>query len=388
MRSNDFVIMGKMKRVAEYLTLAAVLVGLPLGCAWIGGYHDVLADVAEIAPKCEEWVNDPARLWRVKCPFNWWIFAAMGGVVFAAVAPFARRALRSGASSSFCKSDQEIASPHFPWWGWVGVAVMTVGWVIAWNRFGCCRAIQRYPYVAQWAGFIVLVNALCVKRAGWCPLTDRTKSYLPLFPASSLFWWFFEYLNRYVWNWFYIGVPGIGPVEYVIFATVCFASVLPGVVGVAALLGTFKVFDEAAYAGMAKVDIRSGVSVVTLAGLTLIGLAGIVFFPQFAYPLLWISPLMGFVLVQVMFKEKCVLDVLADGNWGIVFRFAIAALVCGLVWETWNYYSLAKWIYNVPWAERFKVWEMPVMGFAGYLPFGMECAVIAAWIDERLIRRG
>ena len=74
-----------------------------------------------------------------------------------------------------------------------------------------------------------------------------------------------------------------------------------------------------------------------------------------------------------------------DGNWGIVFRFAIAALVCGLVWETWNYYSLAKWIYNVPWAERFKVWEMPVMGFAGYLPFGMECAAIAHWISPKLV---
>ena len=188
-----------------------------------------------------------------------------------------------------------------------------------------------------------------------------------------------------MWNWFYVGVPGIGPVEYVIFATVCFASVLPGVVAVAAFLGTFKVFDESAYAGMAKVNIRSWVSVVTLAGLTLIGLAGIAFFPQFAYPLLWISPLMGFVLVQVMFREKCVLDVLARGNWGIVFRFAIAALICGFVWETWNYYSMAKWIYNVPWAERFKVWEMPVMGFGGYLPFGMECAVIAHWISPRLV---
>ena len=373
-----------MRRIIHYLTLAAVLVGLPLGCAWLGGYDEVLADVAEIAPRCEKWVNDPARLWRLKCPFNWWIFAAMGVVVLAAVWPFARRFCRALGMRRGRRPRPTVVG-RFPWWGWVGVAVMAVGWVVAWNRFECCRAIQRYPYVAQWAGFIVLVNALCVRRAGWSPLTDRTKSYLLLFPASSLFWWFFEYLNRYVWNWFYVGVPGIGPVEYVIFATVCFASVLPGVVAVAAFLGTFKVFDESAYAGMAKVNIRSWVSVVTLAGLTLIGLAGIAFFPQFAYPLLWISPLMGFVLVQVMFREKCVLDVLARGNWGIVFRFAIAALICGFVWETWNYYSMAKWIYNVPWAERFKVWEMPVMGFGGYLPFGMECAVIAHWISPRLV---
>ena len=144
-------------------------------------------------------------------------------------------------------------------------------------------------------------------------------------------------------------------------------------------------FDDSVYSGMAKVNIRSKVSIVTLSLLTLIGLTGIVFFPQFAYPLLWISPLMGFVLIQIAFREDCVLDVLSAGDWGLVFRFAIAALVCGLVWETWNYYSMAKWIYNVPWVERWKVWEMPIMGFGGYLPFGMECAVIAAWIDKRLI---
>ena len=152
-----------MKRIVQYLILAAVLVGLPLGCAWVGGYHEVLADVFEIAPKCEDWVNDPARLWRVKCPFNWWIFAAMGIAVSAAVLPFVRRAGRAFASA--CRGGRDStegrdSARHFPMWGWVGVAVMAVGWVIAWNRFECCRAIQRYPYVAQWAGFILLVNAL------------------------------------------------------------------------------------------------------------------------------------------------------------------------------------------------------------------------------------
>ena len=78
---------------------------------------------------------------------------------------------------------------------------------------------------------------------------------------------------------------------------------------------------------MVKVNIRSGRSVVALAGLTLIGLTGIVLFPSLAYPLLWISPLMGFVLVQVLFRERCVLDALTDGNWGIVFRFAVAAWI-------------------------------------------------------------
>lgn len=137
---------------------------------------------------------------------------------------------------------------------------------------------------------------------------------------------------------------------------------------------------------MAKVNVRSGASFAVMSVLSLVGLTGIVFCPQFTYPLLWISPLMVFVLVQVALKEPCVLDTLATGNWSLVIRFAFASLICGLTWETWNYYSMAKWIYAVPYVHRFQVWEMPLLGFGGYLPFGMECAAVAAWISPKLIR--
>ena len=372
-----------IKRIVHYLLLSLVLVGLPLGCAWIAGFEELLADVAALPPRCEEWMRDPARLWRVKCPFSWWVFALFAAITAAMVVPFVRRFVKA----LFGGAPGGLALPvgRFPVWGRVSLAVMVGGWVLAWTRFEWFAAFQRYPYVLQWGGFIGLMNALCVKRGGRSPLTHDTRHYLVLFPVSSLFWWFFEYLNRYVWNWFYIGVPGISPLEYVIFATVCFASVLPGVVVVAEFLGTFRLFDESVYSGMARVNIRSGKSIVILSLLTLFGLTGIVFFPQFAYPFLWISPLMGFVLLQVLMKEASVLDDLADGNWGLVFRFAVAALICGFVWETWNYYSYAKWIYNVPWVERWRIWEMPILGFAGYLPFGMECAAVAAWVAPSLV---
>ena len=72
-------------------------------------------------------------------------------------------------------------------------------------------------------------------------------------------------------------------------------------------------------------------------------------------------------------------------NWSLVLRFACAALVCGLCWETWNYYAVAKWVYAVPFVHRFQIWEMPLIGFAGYLPFGVECAAVTAWICPDLI---
>ena len=116
-----------------------------------------------------------------------------------------------------------------------------------------------------------------------------------------------------------------------------------------------------------------------------IGLTGIVFFPQYAYPFLWISPLAVFILVQNLLKEPSVLDTFAKGNWSVFFRFSLAALICGFCWETWNYYAVAKWVYAVPWVHRFQIWEMPLIGFGGYLPFGVECAAVTAWIYPKLV---
>ena len=63
---------------------------------------------------------------------------------------------------------------------------------------------------------------------------------------------------------------------------------------------------------------------------------------------------------------------------------AVAALICGFFWEMWNFFSLARWNYAVPFVHRFQIFEMPLLGYAGYLPFGAECAVIA----DVLIKRG
>ena len=41
-------------------------------------------------------------------------------------------------------------------------------------------------------------------------------------------------------------------------------------------------------------------------------------------------------------------------------------------WEMWNYYSYPKWIYHVPWGGWLPIFEMPLLGYGGYLPFALE----------------
>jgi hypothetical protein len=38
----------------------------------------------------------------------------------------------------------------------------------------------------------------------------------------------------------------------------------------------------------------------------------------------------------------------------------------------WNYFAMPKWYYTVPFFDYPKVFEMPLLGYFGYIPFGWE----------------
>lgn len=64
------------------------------------------------------------------------------------------------------------------------------------------------------------------------------------------------------------------------------------------------------------------------------------------------------------------------GDWRALIAAAAAALICGFFWELWNYKSLARWEYAVPFVDRFHIFAMPILGYGGYLPFGWECLLM------------
>lgn len=375
-----------IKRIVHYLLLAAILLGTPFVSCYLGGYDEILEGMKAFPPRTEDWGMRHDFLWNFKRPFHWGFFIGFSLFTLLCLYPFLKRGMAAFYASLRNRSRGKGEAFAFPWWGWIGIGIMLGGWYLSWNRFEWFRPYQvMMSYMPVWLGFILLMNALCVKRSGRSPMTDYPWAYLATFPASSLFWWFFEYLNRYVWNWYYVGISELGAFEYSAYATICFASVLPAVTAVAAWLHTFPAFDDSVYSGMARVNLRRPFWCLFLFVLSAVGLTGIVFFPAYAYPLLWISPVTVFLLVQFLLRQESVLDTLSCGNWSIFFRFAIASLICGFCWETWNYHALAKWVYAVPYVQRFHVWEMPLVGFAGYLPFGVECAAVTAWISPFLV---
>jgi len=116
------------------------------------------------------------------------------------------------------------------------------------------------------------------------------------------------------------------------------------------------------------------------------GLTGIGVYPNLLFSLVWLSPGLIMLSLQVLRGERHVLTDIVDGDWSTALSSALAALFCGWFWEMWNYCSLAQWQYSIPYVNRFHIFEMPVLGYAGYLPFGLECAVIGGLLSAVIHR--
>jgi hypothetical protein len=276
-------------------------------------------------------------------------------------------------------SRQRIATP-FPLWGWLGLGLLLFGWFAAWTRMPWLAWIQEHTYVLPWSGYILLVNAWCAKRSGRSLLTDSPRRFLALILASVFFWWFFEYLNRFVQNWHYVGGADYSAGTYALMASLAFATVLPAVLSTQRLLLTFTLFDP----GLEKLlplRVRHGRAIAWAA---LIGAAGCLSFlgiyPDRLFSTVWFAPLLILTALGHLSGERTIFSPLAHGDWRAILASAIAATICGFFWEMWNVCSLARWEYAVPFVDRFHIFAMPLLGYGGYPPFGLECLAVGRQI--------
>ena len=364
---------SRVKTAFVFLVVSLLLLGLPLAGVWLVGKP--LAPYLAFPPLTRQ--ISPA-------PFSGVVFAALAALSLATVAGLARVVMRAAYGVVARPPARGVS---FPGWGWAGVIALAIAWTLAWARFPWFKGLQAYTFTPLWLAYIVVVNALSHRRTGHCLMLDRPGYFAALFPLSALFWWYFEYLNRYVQNWYYAGIQQFGPEQYALFATLAFSTVLPAVLSTREWLASFAWLGQGA-AGIWPVSMRHArrVAVAVLIGAGT-ALAGVGVWPNVLFPVLWVSPLLIIVALQALMGEATLFAPLRSGDWRPVYLPALAGLMCGFFWELWNYKSLAQWRYAVPWVQRYEIFEMPALGYLGYIPFGVECAVIGGLLERLLAGR-
>ena len=348
--------------------LSLLLLGLPLVGLGVAG--NTLDPYFEYPPQTH---------YIVHAPFSWPLFvltccvglASLSGIVYLLVKD--RQVLR--ANRTLHRSN----GGSWPWWGWAGLGLMLLSWYLAWSRFTWLGDLQRMTFTPIWVGYILFINAWTFRREGRCLASHDRRYLLLLFPLSTLFWWYFEYLNRFVQNWFYIGVNDYSSLQYTLLASLAFSTVLPAVMSTHQWLrSVFGLTDLPKTAVPVYLARRSlAIFLLSLSAFALVMLGVL---PDLLFPFLWFAPLLVLFALQGIRREPDLVREFRLRGWQVIYLPALAALQCGILWELWNYHSVAKWIYEVPYVDRFRIFEMPVAGFTGYIPFGIECLAIALLI--------
>mgnify|MGYP000117882304 CR=1 FL=1 len=302
---------------------------------------------------------------------SWTLF--VGGIIFLVLCstPFLIRLLTFPRTSiTGCTKNS------FPTWGWMALTSLMLFWIIAWSRFTWLDSFQLHTFTPLWLSYILLVSACTTRQTGRCLLLNETKYFLFLFPVSAGFWWIFEYLNRFGHNWYYLPVNEFDALHYFLFGSLCFSTVLPAIYVTYEFLKTFPIINDP-FKAWRRVNVGQGKGLGWLVLVTAtLGLVGIGMWPTRLYPLIWISPLLLLLGIQILQSHASFLEKLRKGDWRLVITPALAGLICGFFWELWNSQSLAHWEYSIPYLQVFHIFEMPILGYAGYIPFSITCLLV------------
>jgi hypothetical protein len=266
------------------------------------------------------------------------------------------------------RTESASVRASFPWHGWVGLALIAVTWPLNWG-VGIDGLRTHLLFFPLWLGYALVVDALVARRRGSSILTRSPGDFAGLFLASVPAWWLFEGINEWTRNWTYVGAEHFSDLEYGLLASVAFSTVIPAVLGTAELVRSFDWMYQF------KNGRRLGPSRGLLVAFTVVGLVMLAllwFRPRSAYPLTWGCAFFLTVPLNHTLGRHTLLDHTATGDWRPVVSLALGTLACGFFWELWNAHSYPYWTYDAPGVNFWHVFEMPLIGFIGYIPFGLE----------------
>ncbi len=253
---------------------------------------------------------------------------------------------------------------RWPLYGILGAVSMVVFQALL---FSGNDIIGRYYTPIQWTGLILFLDGWKFRRSGRSLLHDYPREFALLSIISIFSWAIFEWYNVALKNWTYLNLPDNMVERYFGYAW-AFATISPGM---------FLIYETLndLIPGKETRD-RPRLPNAVFWPFVVFGAACLIV--PIAFPSTWMTPLvwMGFAFfldpIMGRWGERSILSEFFTGRFRSMPMMFLAGLVAGLFWEFWNYWAISKWEYDVPYLGHIKLFEMPVLGFLGFMPFVVE----------------
>lgn len=272
----------------------------------------------------------------------------------------------------------------FPPYGYAGILIIVAAeaLLLAGNQF-----VGRWFTPIVWTGYILLVDALVYRLRGRSLLTTDRLELVVLVVISIGGWWLCELYNApRFWRsdlelwWHYHNLEPNLMLRRVGYDW-AFATIFP-LLFITAELFSITILKRCERRLPVKFSNASLVIFIIL------GIAGVIV--PLIYPSAWLAPVIWlsfvFLLDPVNYFRgwPSIAGDLSRGDWRRLSSLLASGLVCGFLWEFFNYWAISKWTYTVPYLGDVKIFEMPVLGYLGFPPFAVECWVIYIFVRSLL----
>jgi len=268
--------------------------------------------------------------------------------------------------AGFLRNRRALLPPY----GWIALAALVLAEFLMFRRI---EPVATYFTPIAWTAYILLADAAVWAITRHSRLRDHPLQLAQMALLSIPLWLVFEAYNLHLANWIYVGVPTRWYWNLVGYGW-SYATITPAIFETADLVETFGWFPSTSPKNISS-TVKRGM--VAFGAISLI-LPLILSRPSASYlfALVWI----GFVFLLEPINHRLhlpsLLGDLEAGRQSRLYSLLAAGWVCGWLWEFWNYWAAAKWYYIFPLFQRWKIFEMPALGYLGFLPFSLECFVM------------
>jgi hypothetical protein len=263
---------------------------------------------------------------------------------------------------------------HTPRSAFLGLAIMIVSEAATLARV---EPFWSWNTPIAWTGFIVFADGVVwrARRDSW--LRSAPREFAALALTSIPLWLVFELYNRFIANWYYVGLPENTALRYVGYGW-SFATIWPAIFEAAELFAVLRSPDaSAALTAVPRPPALPRFAEALLVGIGAAMLASPFVVSRAAARYLAAPVWLGFILfldpINARLGGESLLGDLRTGRLDRLINLILSGFLCGVLWEFWNYWCRAKWHYTVPIMEHVKIFEMPLPGYLGFPAFALEC---------------
>ena len=281
-------------------------------------------------------------------------------------------------------------------WGWGGLAIIFSSEALLILRVDWATLF----FTAMiWTGYLLLIDALVWSLRGESRLGTDPRNFFALAFWSVPLWLIFEAYNVRLASWTYVGLienKFIRAIGYIW----SFSTIWPAIFETADLILALGVFSAAQarsssvqHFSTTKIALnnrahspmsRSHLCAIVAIGVVmlLLPLVAPEHVAAYLFGLVWIGFIPLLDPLNQFWNGSSLVRRFYEHDLSLLYSLLAAGWVCGILWEFWNYWAAAKWLYVFPIWQSSKIFEMPLPGYLGFPPFALECFVMYEFVRQ------